>query len=144
MRFIASFLLGIGILAAPLAASARNTDVILPVQAAVESDIKGHLTDVKFFMKGQKRPSVAKNLVTVSTSRSTRGAFRTDEASCNVAFLSAVRALQDRAAQEGGNGIIDIISVTRGTTTESATEFRCVAGSAVVHVGLKGTIVKLK
>jgi len=136
--------LGMGILTAPLAASARNTEVILPVKGAVESDTKGHLLDVKFFMKGAGHPAVAKKFVTVSASRSTRGAFRSDEDSCNVAFLSSLRALQDRAVTEGGDAIIDIISVTRNVTTESETEFRCVAGSAVVHVALKGTIVKLK
>jgi len=33
--------------------------------------------------------------------------------------------------------------VTRGVETSSATEYRCVAGSAVVHAALIGKVVKL-
>ncbi len=144
MRHLFFVLIVTGIFAAPLTAWARNTEVILPVAGAVESDVESHLTDVSFYMKGEKHPAVAKEFATVSAERSTRGAFRSDEASCRVAFLSAMRALQDRAAQEGGDAIIDVISVTRGELTESASDFRCVAGAVVVHVGLKGTIVKLE
>ena len=41
------------------------------------------------------------------------------------------------------NAVVDIVSVTWGKQTESATEFRCIAGTFVVHVGLKGKLVKL-
>jgi len=145
MRFWISGLMVVAFLVAPLAASARNTEVFTPVKGAVESDIKGHLLkDVQFFMKGQTHPGVAKEFATVSTNQSTRGAFRSDVASCNVAFLSAIRALQDRAKADGADGVINIVSITREVETESATDFRCVAGAAVVHVGLRGTVVKFK
>ena len=145
MRYLVGSLVLGAVLAAPLVASARNTEVIQAVQGAVESDIKAHLLkDVSYSMKGQNHAAVAQEMATVTTNQSTRGAFRSDEASCNVAFLSAIRKLQDRAKLDGGNAVINIVSVTRGTMTESASDFRCVAGSAVVHVGLKGTIVKLK
>lgn len=143
-RLISGLVLSV-VLAAPLVASARNTEVIQSVRGAIESDIKAHLRkDVSYFMKGQKHPRAAKELATVSTNQSTRGVFRSDEDSCNVAFLSAIRKLQDRAKLDGGDAVIDIVSVTRGTLTESASDFRCVAGSAIVHVGLRGTIVVLK
>ena len=145
MRLLASILLCAALLATPLAAFARNTEVLLPASGAVASDRKGHLlSTVKFFLKGQKHPAVAKELLTVSTNRATRGAFRSDEASCHVAFLSVMRSLQDRALEEGADGIINIVSVTREKKTESASDFRCVAGTAVVHVGLRGTLVKLR
>jgi hypothetical protein len=51
--------------------------------------------------------------------------------------------LQERAITEGGDAIVDIVSVTRGGRTSSATEYRCVAGAVVVHVALEGTVVKL-
>ena len=44
---------------------------------------------------------------------------------------------QQRAEREGGNAVIDIVSVTMNKKTESATQYRCIAGSTVVHVGLK-------
>lgn len=144
MRKFVFALLGIGLLGAVPAAYARDTEVLLPVADAVQSDVKSHLTDVPFYMKGAKHPAVAKELVKVSASRSTRGVFRSDEASCRVAFLSSMRALQDRVAQEGGDAIIDLVSMTRGKLTESTSDFRCIAGFAIVHVGLKGTVVKLE
>jgi uncharacterized protein YbjQ (UPF0145 family) len=60
-----------------------------------------------------------------------------------VAFLSALIVLQQRAMEKGGNAVVDIVSTTRGKKTESASEYRCIAGSVVVHVGLKGKIVTL-
>jgi hypothetical protein len=51
--------------------------------------------------------------------------------------------LQERAQDEGGDAIVDIVSITRRKKTESASEFRCVAGALIVHVGLRGTIVRL-
>ena len=80
----------------------------------------------------------------MNTSRSTSGAFRSDETSCKVAFLSAAKALQQRAQEAGGDAVVDIVSTTRKSQTEDATNFRCVAGTWVVHVGLKGRVVKLK
>ena len=64
-------------------------------------------------------------------------------ASCQVALLSALRELQEIAQNDGGNAITEIVSITQGKQTESATEYRCVAGGMVVHVGLKAKIVKI-
>ena len=133
------------LLIAPVPAQARNTDQVLPVKDAMESDQgKAVLFDVPLFFKGAKHPAVKEKLIQVSTHQSTRGAFRSDEASCRVAFLSALKVLQQRAQQEGGDAVIEIVSITRDKQTESATEYRCVAGAMVVHVGLKGRVVKLR
>lgn len=134
-----------GLLAAAGTASARDTEVLLPVAEAVSSELaKARLFDVPYFLKGQETPPVKERLRQVDTTQSTRGAFRSDEESCNVAFLSALRVLQERVQKEGGGAIVDIVSITRGKMTESPTEFRCVAGTMVVHVGLRGTIVELE
>ena len=125
-------------------AYARNTEHFFPAQEAADSELgRAKLFGEAFYLKGQKHPKVAKSIGEYATDQSTRGAFRTDEASCQVAFLSAIRELQVQAQRKGGNAIIDIVSTTRGKRTESATNYRCIAGSAVVHVGLKGKIVKL-
>jgi hypothetical protein len=130
---------------AAMSAEARDTEVTLSAKAAAESDSgQSALFDVPFFMKGQKHPPVEKNIKQVSTHQSTRGAFRGDDSSCRVAFLSSMKVLQSRAQDAGGDAVIDIVSITREKKTESATDFRCVAGTFVVHVGLRGTIVKLK
>ena len=132
------------LLLSPLSAQARETEHVLSTKDAAESELgKSRLYDVPFYMKGQKHPRVKKVVYEASTEQSTRGAFRSDEASCQVAFLSAVRELQNRAREKGGDAVIDIVSTTWNKQTESASEYRCVAGTFVVHVGLKGKIVKL-
>jgi len=128
----------------PVTAQARNTEQNFPAKEAAESELgKAKLFSIPFYLKGQKHPRVKKTIFELSTDQSTRGIFRSDEDSCRVAFLSAIRALQNKAQEKGGDAIIDIVSITRGKQTESATDYRCVAGSTVVHVGLKGKIVKL-
>lgn len=126
-------------------AQARNTEHLLPVKAAVEGTLgKEKLLAVPYYFKGQKHAPVKKTHGEWTTNKQARGAFRGDEPSCEVALLSALIQLQQRAQAQGGDAIIDIVSITRGQETASATEYRCVAGSFVVHVGLKGTVVNLK
>ncbi len=126
-------------------ASARNTELLFPVKAATDSVLgKEKLLDVPFYFKGQKHASPKKVHGEWRTNKQSRGAFRSDEASCEVALLSALIQLQRRVQAEGGDAVIDIVSITRGKETASASEYRCVAGSMIVHVGLKGTVVSLK
>lgn len=128
----------------PLSAQARDTEHFYPVEEAAQSDLgQSRLLSVPYYMKGQKHPPVKKVLSEINTDRSTRGAFRSDSTSCQVAFLSALIVLQQRAMDKGGDAVIDIVSTTRGKLSESATEYRCIAGTMIVHVGLKGKIVKL-
>jgi hypothetical protein len=132
-----------GLAATP--AEARDTEVLLSAKTAAESELgQSALFDVPFFMKGEKHPPVENEIKQVSTNQSTRGAFRGDDSSCRVAFLSSMKVLQSRAQDAGGDAVIDIVSITRHKKTESSTDFRCVAGTFVVHVGLRGTIVRLK
>ena len=69
------------------------------------------------------------------------GKAKTD--ACNRVFISAIIALQKRAQAEGGNAVIDVQSNTKDQPLESATQFRCAAGTMVANVALKGTVVKL-
>jgi hypothetical protein len=128
----------------PLAAQARNTEVFLSAESAVQSEhAADYLLDVPYYLRGQPGAPGGKALSTVTTEQSTRGAFRSDAASCRVAFLTALRNLQERAQRAGGDAVVDIVSVTRGKRSESPTDFRCIAGAMIVHVGLEGTIVGL-
>jgi hypothetical protein len=124
---------------------ARSTEHLLSIQAALGSDMaKQKLLDVPVFFAGQKHPAVARKLDAVRTNKKTRGAFRSDEKACQIAFLSAVIQLQQRALRDGGNAVIDITSIARNQPLSSATEYRCVAGSVVVHVGLQGNPARIK
>jgi len=127
-------------------AVARETEHFFDVADAVASG-QGRENlepEVAYFFDGQPHPKPASVIGTWSTRRSTRGLFRSDEAACQVAFLSALIQLQKRALSEGGDGVVDIQSITRGKTTKSPTQYRCVAGATVVHVALKGNVVRMK
>lgn len=141
----AGLTLSVSLLLMPSLALARATEHFYSVEEAVQSSLgKQKLLDVSYYFEGQKHPTPKSVIGKWSSNRSTRGAFRSDAESCQVAFLSALIALQERAAEEGGNAIIGIQSITRGKTTSSPNQYRCVAGATVVHVGLEGQVVKLK
>jgi hypothetical protein len=126
-------------------ALARNTFVDLDVaEARSEGHGRENLLDVPAFMLAQTHPAIAKDLGVVEANRSTNAFNKSDRAACQIAFLSALIALQERARLEGGDAVVDIRSVTRGNPLESATQFRCVAGNVVAAVALQGRIVKLK
>jgi hypothetical protein len=126
----------------PLHASARNTEYLLPLATALATE-RGSLIEIPVYLKGQAAPKHGAVIKEVAISRSTHAVFRADEDSCHVAALSVLRELQDHARRNGGDALVDVISTTRGQTTESPTDYRCVAGNIIVHVGLSAKIVKL-
>jgi hypothetical protein len=130
-------------LAAP--AFGRDSEVSFSAREAAKSDRgKEHLLGVPFYLAAEKHPTVKRVLSEFSSDRSANGAFRSDKASCQSAFLDALRRMQEQARQDGADAIVDIVSTTGGKQTESPTDFRCVAGAMVVHVGLKGKLVELE
>jgi hypothetical protein len=139
-------LVAIVLLCAAWPASARNTEHFYSVAEALrDGQGAGKVgDDVRFYFAGAEHPGVAKSMGVWETRKSTRGFMRSDKMACHTAFLSAILQLQARARAEGGNGVVDIVSITRGMETSSPTEYRCVAGSTVVHVGLKGRVVDLR
>ena len=126
-------------------ALARNTFVDFDVEEARTQGFgHGNLLDVPVFMAGEQRPPIEKELGTFTSNRSTNAFNKSDRAACQIAFLSALIVLQNRAQLEGGDAVVDVRSVTRGNLLESATQFRCVAGNVVAVVALEGRVVKLK
>jgi hypothetical protein len=122
-------------------AFARNTEVLVDAQQAVDRKGQGDLLDVPYYLKGQKHPAVKKKIGNWRASRKGRGAFQSDTDACSRTFVSALKSLQQRALKEGGNAIINIISVTKDTPYENAKQFRCIAGGIIVHVALEGDVV---
>jgi uncharacterized protein YbjQ (UPF0145 family) len=88
--------------------------------------------------------AVAKDLGVFTANRRTNAFGKSDEAACQIAFLSAIIALQSRAQNMGGNAIVDIKSITKHNDLTSASEYRCAAGDVVANVVLTGRVVKLK
>ena len=123
---------------------ARNSEVLVDAQEAVDRQGKGDLLDVPFFMKGQDHPAVKKKIGNWRSSRKGRGAFQSDTDACGRTFVTALKSLQQRALSEGGNAVINIVSVTKDMPYENAKQFRCIAGGIIVHVALEGDVVVLE
>jgi uncharacterized protein YbjQ (UPF0145 family) len=125
-------------------ADARSTIHDLSVNEAAESEIgKAKLLDVPFFMSGQKHAKVAREFGVFTSNKRTNAFGKSDEAACQIAFLSAIISLQNRATQLGGDAVVDIKSITKHNDLDSATDFRCAAGGVIANVVLTGRVVKV-
>jgi len=87
---------------------------------------------------------VEKALGEWTANKKTNASNKTDQEACEIAFVSAIVSLQQRARNEGGDAVINIVSVYRNERRESPTEYVCGAGTFVAGVALRGTVVKLK
>jgi uncharacterized protein YbjQ (UPF0145 family) len=77
------------------------------------------------------------------TNKKTNSFNKSDQQACNIAFLSAILALQERAAKLGANAVIDITSNYKKIKTESDSQFMCGVGALMAGVALEGTMVTL-
>ena len=125
------------------ASSARDTFHDYSVDAALKSPSATGLRKIPIYMAGQNHPPGDK-IEENKSNRRTNALNKSDQEACDVAFLSAIFALQDRALAVGGTAVVDIKSVTKNDTLTSATDYRCVAGAFVANVALTGTIIKGK
>lgn len=137
----------IAIAAASSADAARDEHLRFPIQAALEKG-QSYRTkvefDVRLYFGTQKPPAVAKRMATVSANTKSNAVGKSDQEACDIAFLSAVARLQEHARKQGGNAVVDIKSVYRGSNSRSEMEYVCGAGTVMVGVTLEGTVVRLK
>jgi uncharacterized protein YbjQ (UPF0145 family) len=102
------------------------------------------LENVSWHMMGEKHRRVAKSFNLGSTTKSTNATFKSDDAACSRAFLSAIIQLQTNARNLGADGIVDIKSNAMGETYENAETYACTRGTFVARVSLTATPVKFK
>ncbi|WP_321367100.1 hypothetical protein [uncultured Desulfuromusa sp.] len=118
-------------------------------QFSVQDAIKSPLgqdklrADISLYMKGQKHPNVLKRMGEYKANKRTNGFGKSAQQVCERVFISALMALQDRAAREGGNAVVDIYTITKDKAFESATEYSCIKGGIVGNVALMGTVAKI-
>ena len=128
-------------------AKGRDDHIKLPIQGALEKgqsykDTVG--SDIKMFWGTQKTPAIDRKMGEFTSNKKTNAANKSDQEACDLAFISAVIALQQRARKEGGNAVVNIRSVYKQEDSDSPTEFVCGAGKIMAGVALRGTVVKLK
>jgi uncharacterized protein YbjQ (UPF0145 family) len=125
--------------------SARNTFHDFDA-AKAKAEGSGHenLLDVPVYLAGEQHAGVAQDLGVFKANMRTNAANKSDEAACQIAFLSALISLQSRARALGGDAVVAVRSITKHNDLTSATQYRCLAGAFVANVALEGRVVKLK
>lgn len=142
---ILTFLLGCA-LAIP--AAARNTLHKFPIAeavaaAAMAADESKLDPEVQMFWGNQSFPTPVQTMGTYTSNKKTNFFNKSDKEGCEWVWLSAAKALQERAKREGGNAVVNIKSYYKSNEFVSETEYECGAGAILGGVALRGTVVKL-
>ncbi len=128
------------------AASARNDVDNFPIAEALNSEqAKNILGDnIKFYFGTQAHGTVVTEYSEYGTNRKTNGSNKSDKDACNWAFLSAMKALRDKAKSVGANAVVNIRSNYQNNTTTSNETFQCGSGTFTSGVALLGDVVTIK
>ena len=147
MKNTARAIIAIVALTSMSVASARDDRLNFPIRAALEKgqSFKSKLDpDIALYFGKQKTPAVEKKIGEWTSNKKTNAANKPDQEACEIAFLTAAIALQERARREGGNAVINIRSVYKKENVESESEYLCGAGTIMAGVALRGTVVTIK
>ena len=98
---------------------------------------------VKFYLAGQKTPTILKNLGEGVSNKKTNGVGKDDVFGCKWAALSALITFQESAKRQGANAVVNLVSYYKKNETKSSTTVQCHAGVFVIGVALKGTYAKV-
>lgn len=140
-KFLAALLLGT--LTYP--ALARDDHHMLPIKDVIDAPAVHTKVDrsIKLFFGDQPYPKGAMVIGEWKTNKKTNAFNKTDKEACEWVFLSAILELQERAAKEGGDAVVNIKSNYKNNERSSETEYMCGAGALMAGVALKGTVVKM-
>jgi uncharacterized protein YbjQ (UPF0145 family) len=146
MKKLVFSLIGLAMaLPAMVPAHAKDNAVMISIDEALASaEAKEKLGDsVKFYFGNQSHPKIIQKLGTDSTNKKTNGFNKGTERACNVAFLSAMIQMKERADQLGANAIVNIVSYYKKHEVSNPTQFECHDGGFITGVALKGEFVKI-
>ena len=131
-------------LAAP-SAYARDDRLKFPIQDGLTSSAAQGKIDAKIqlFWGDQKFPAPQQTFGTYTANKKTNALNKSDHEACDINFISAIIALQERAHSEGGNAVVNIHSYYKSVDVSSQTDYECGAGTFLSGVALRGTVVKL-
>jgi hypothetical protein len=126
-------------------AYSRDTTVMISIEEAFASaDYQEKLDpNITFYFGEQPHPKIEKSLGNYTTNKKTNAFNKSDEGACKWAILSGLIALQERAAKEGGNAVVNVVSYYKRNTMKSETEIECHAGALMAGAALNGDVVKL-
>ncbi len=126
-------------------AAARDAFVSFPIaDAFISLKFKNELyPQIKLFWGEESHPKVKTTFGEYKTSQRTNALGKARQDACQWALAASIKQLQERALREGGDAVINIKSNIKNREKSSETEYDCLAGSMMVNVALKGTVVKL-
>ena len=117
-----------------------------PIQKSIKDDLNspranGFLNpDVALYFGKTDVPG--QDLGTYVSNKKTNSSNKDASEACQIAFLSAVKSLQDRAVREGGNAVVNIHSFYNKIPEWSDTTYHCEDGHLMSGVALRGTVIK--
>lgn len=128
------------------AAMARNDRSVQSIGDGMHSAQAASLdNDVRLYFGNKRHPGAHRTIGEWTTHRkgsAGRDAAETS-AGCHYAFISALLQLQQRAAREGGNAVINITSRHGKTAMNSSAQYLCGVGRVKTAVVLTGTVVRI-
>lgn len=129
-----------------VAAQARDDvrDYSIADALSTESAKEALGTNITFYFGSQKHGVVSKRFGEFGTNKKTNGFNKTDKAACEWVFISAMKALKERAEKEGGNAVVNIRSNYRNKLTSNNDTFQCGSGALMSGVALLGDVVSIK
>ena len=113
-----------------------------PIQEDLNSELASNTLNPEIQLSFGKHDITGKNLGTYVSNKKTYSPSKGSAYACQVAFLSAVKSLQDRAEKEGGNAVVNIHSYYKKVPKWSDTTYYCQDGAYLTGVALRGTVVK--
>lgn len=116
-----------------------------PVKHALASSVAKDKLDkgIKTYMMGQSVPGLQKRFRAYKSNKRGNAVGKSTQDACDIAFISALIALQQRADKEGGNAVVDIYSLTKDKKMQSSENYSCNAGGMMANVVLMGTVAKV-
>ncbi|HMF41070.1 MAG TPA: excinuclease ATPase subunit [Polyangia bacterium] len=140
------FALVLGLSCIATMADARNDRIRLPLANVLNSPQAQARLDPAIALYFGQMPYAppAQHLGVFTANEKTNVTIKNDVDGCNWVFLSAVRKLQEYARRQGGNAIVNVISIYKNQPFSSETEFECGAGTFVGGVALRGEVVSLR
>ena len=133
------------LLLAGQAQAGRDERLFYPIEDVyANDDLKLKINpDVKLYFGNQQFPAAEESFGLYTANRKTNFFNKSDKEACEIAFTSAVVALQERAQKLGGNAVVNIKNVYRKDNFVSDKEYECGAGNVMGGVALQGEVVRL-
>ena len=146
MNIFIKLFIGIAMAVFTTTASARNDVANFSIAEVMAGEqAKSILGDnVAFYFGAQPHPEIVQMFSEYGINRKTNGANKSDKDACEWVFLTAMKALRDRAKSVGANAVVNIRSNYQNNTTTSTETFQCGSGTFTSGVALLGDVVKIK